>query len=320
MRGGMGQQVTEIFNRSGIFTPGTSKHAEKAEARKAGAKTWADLGRSLTIYSHNTAESYKDVWHQFADFAKSEMGLNDLEKIDASHISGYLLYRIDRGIAYSTWAKEAAALAKLENAMNMYSDVRGHGNEYNFRQTIRACGADARQELSRHEQHRAYQDPGKLISAIADEKNRIAASIQYEGGARIHETSLVKSSQMAGYGRDTVSGKDIGRIRIMGGSGKGGKERTIQVSVRTYKALAVEVVRGGGTFQIKSKDSYRADLRQAARQTGQTYNGSHGLRWSYAQERMEKCQTAGRSYEQSLVITSYDMGHQRADITEHYLQ
>ena len=54
--------------------------------------------------------------------------------------------------------------------------------------------------------------------------------------------------------------------------------------------------------------------------TRQPYQGSHGLRWSYAQERHNEVQQHGYTYEQSLSIVSQELGHERADITEHYLR
>ncbi|MFA5180591.1 MAG: hypothetical protein WC405_04675 [Syntrophales bacterium] len=314
MRGGMGYQITKIFNESGIFKPGTSKHIDKAAARASGAVTWADLGRNLAIYSYNTAETYKDTWHLFGDFAKLEMGLKDIEKTDAGHIKNFLESRVDLGIAYSTYQKEAAALGKLESTLNMYSQKYDRGNIYEFRTVIRESGVEARNELISNQPRRAYQAPQKLLSAISRENHHIAASVQYEGGARIHETSLIKVDQLAGYDQDSITGERVGRIDIVG---KGGKERTISVSSITYKKLLNAIERAG---EFKLSKGYYRSLRNAAEHTGQGYNGSHGLRWNYARERMDDCQQNGKSYEQALIRVSREMGHQRADITEHYLR
>ena len=97
MKGGIGYQVTQVFLKSGIFTPGQSKHAAKEAARVAGASTWHELGKELTIYSYATAETYKDVWHQFANYAKAELGLRNIEKTTAEYIKSYLANRIDQG-------------------------------------------------------------------------------------------------------------------------------------------------------------------------------------------------------------------------------
>ena len=48
--------------------------------------------------------------------------------------------------------------------------------------------------------------------------------------------------------------------------------------------------------------------------------GGHGLRHSYAQERIEDLQQDGHTYDSALGLVSQEMGHFRADITEVYLR
>ena len=75
IRGSINFQVNQVFLKSGIFCPGESKHAAKDVARQAGAQTWADLGKSLNIYSYGTAQVYKDTWHQACHWIKDNLGL-----------------------------------------------------------------------------------------------------------------------------------------------------------------------------------------------------------------------------------------------------
>ena len=48
--------------------------------------------------------------------------------------------------------------------------------------------------------------------------------------------------------------------------------------------------------------------------------GGHGLRHSYAQERIEDLQRDGHTYDSALGLVSQEMGHFRGDITEVYLR
>jgi uncharacterized protein YoaH (UPF0181 family) len=65
-------------------------------------------------------------------------------------------------------------------------------------------------------------------------------------------------------------------------------------------------------------------LSQAFSKASQTTfgdsNGLHGVRHSYAQERMRELQALGKSYDQSIAIVSQELGHFRPDITEVYLR
>lgn len=316
MRGGIGYQVNEIFNKSGIVQISKSKHAAKSAAIKAGAKTWADMGRSLAIYSFNTARSYKDTWHQFANFSKVKFNLRDIEQISPEHVQAYLEYRIACGVALATFVKEAAALGKLENALNLYSDNHKTGNHFNFRNTIRAKVKEARMILPIIDHHRAYPFADRIIGCIGNEKHRVATQIQLISGARIHEISLLKPEQMLGISKGDNKGEGYGKMKV---KGKGGKIRDLFVSIEIYEKI-LNIIKTEGLFSF-DKNQYRADLRRACENCGIEYNSSHGLRWTYAQNRMAGLQSdQNMTYEESLRIVSKELGHERPDITEHYLR
>jgi len=305
MRGGMGAQVTQIFNQSGIFTPNESKHEAKESARAEGARTSAEVAEKTQIYSYQTAESYKDVWHQVADFAKENCSLKDIEKLSSTEIKAYLESRAAEGVAHSTFAKECAAINKLENALSAYADKRGTGREYNFRDATRQVKVEQGKTLERSDPHRAYTSPNAVVGELERADHRLAASLQLHGGARISEINLIKPSQLKGDGRLSVKGK-------------GGKVRVLNLPQKIYNEVKNHIEKNG-SFKL-DKDAYGKDIRQAALASGQAASGSHGLRWNYAQDRMKEIQQGGKTYEQALSQVSREMGHERSDITEHYLR
>jgi integrase len=127
--------------------------------------------------------------------------------------------------------------------------------------------------------------------------------------------SLIKAEQLSGLNSDSITENLKGHITIQS---KGGKENVLKISPETYAKLEHHI-RQNGEFKI-DKDSYMADLQNASVNTNQQYNGSHGLRWSFAQERFQEIQQHGYTYEQALTQISHELGHERADITEHYLR
>lgn len=316
MRGSVGWQCTQVLTQSDILQIGESKHEAKEEARAEGATTWAEIGAEIGIYSYGTADAYKDTWCQFMTWAKEELGLKDIEKTTGAEISAYLEHRIEEGVAHATFARDCAALGKLETALNMYSEKFDRGNEYSFRGEIREAAKEGHNALEKADPHRAYENPHELVAAIDKTDHALGAKIQLEGGARIHEMSLIKEAQLKGLSQDSVTGEKVGVIEVQG---KGGKVRDIQVSEATYNQLANYIAERGGRFGV-DKAGYRDSLMTAAAMTDQTYTGSHGLRWSYAQERMSTAQEKGQTYEQAMSHVSHEMGHTRADITEHYLR
>jgi len=315
MRGSINYQVNLVFVKSSIFQPGESKHFAKGSAREAGAKSWSDLGKELKIYSYRTAESYKDSWHQAAHWCKENLGIRDVEKLRGDHIRAFLESKIADGVKHSTFQREAAALSKFENALNMFAAQTGKEGGYNFREAIREVRQEAAQILDRTVETRAYESPNSLISSILNDSYRTIASVQYEGGARINEVWKIETNDLKGMKLDPFSKEFKGYVEV---TGKGGKEREIALSIDTYKQIE-NILQEKGNMEF-DKDEYRNSLKEAALLSDQDYTGSHGLRWNFAEERMEELQEhTDMTYEERLQEVSWEMGHERADITEHYL-
>ena len=279
------------------------------------SETWHKIGKGIGIYSYATADAYRDVWRQLGEYSKSAFQIRDLERLNGSHIQSFLESKIVDGVAHSTFMQYASACEKLETALNGYADYKNAGNQYSFTEQIANTREDAHRILERFDNSRAYTDPERLVNSIQNERHNLAAVMQYESGARVHEISLIKSDQISGLREDSITGEVKGYIEI---EGKGGKENEIALTPETYQRLENHI-QDNGEIRI-DKDDYRFDLKEAAEKTEQEYNGSHGLRWSFAQERFQEIQQHGLTYEEALSRVSEELGHERSDITEHYLK
>ena len=319
MRGSTRGQTLHLFNSSGINCIGQSKFKAKASARIA----LAAVGRSGTstaiaektgIHSISSRDGYLEKWQEFGRFCKSEFNVKDIERLSAEHVSQFMSYKIEKGVSYSHWGGYAAALGKLENALTAYSATFNRGNTYNFRSAIKALRSEARSELPRFIGTRNYDNPTKLISAVANQKHQLVAKIQHESGLRIAGASSISAEQLRGLAKDIHTGRIVGLIDYLG---KGGKPGTALVSPNTYQQI-VEHISKYGHLTVNT-DGYRLSLKNAAKLTGQDYNGSHGLRWNFAKERFAELQAQGAGYEKSLGVVSHELGHNRIEITTHYL-
>lgn len=313
MRGGIGYQVNTVFVDSGVFTPGVSKFALKAQARGKGARSWHEVGKELTICSYGTAETYKNIWHDFANWAKAEMRLKDITKTTQEHIRAFLETRIAASVMWGTFQKESAALQKLEVALNMLATKTESAMRYDFAPCIKELSKAASKELARGKYAtRAYTDAKALLKSLSSDEFKVKASIMTEGGARISETYL-KADQLKG-----INEQGQGVIHLKSCNAKGGLARDIFISKDTYHHLE-KIITEKGVFSANDK-SFRAALQSAAMATRQPYTGPHGLRWNFAQRRMREFQGQGLTYEYSLAAVAREMGHTRADITERYLK
>jgi len=157
---------------------------------------------------------------------------------------------------------------------------------------------------------RAYRNPDKIISALKDEKHKIAAQLQKQAGLRVREAALIKKDQLG-----------EGKILITKSGAKGGRESEVEVSKELYKEVmeVMAVIGVEGQFQI-DQDQYREDIKDTYHELQEDYYGTHGFRWNYAQDKQMEYQEEGESFEQALSHVAEDMGHSRADISEHYLK
>lgn len=305
MRGSIDFQVRTLL--SSVNAIGKSKKLAKERARQSGAKTWHDIGKSLDIHSYNTMKTYSDVWRDILWYIKENYGIKDAEKITGQHIQAYLKMKVSQKIKYATFQKYAAASEKLAVALTKFSKQVGKNNSYDFSKDIARVRKEAQKVLERFEGRRHYKNPEKLVNAIANENYRLAAKVQFEGGARFSEVAKLKPFSFKGLS----NGK--GYIEV---KGKGGKIRTITVSENTYKSLYEKVSTDNWSL---SKGPYLRSLKLASQLTNQPYQGSHGLRWNYALRSFLDKQARGIDYFRAIQEVSHELGHNRPDITERYL-
>lgn len=319
MRGSIRGQILHLYNASGIDSIGQSKFQAKDGARVALAAegrsgTSEAIAEKIGIHSLGTRENYQSKWQELGRFCKEEFSLKNMEKLSADQVREFLAYKIELGVSYSHWGGYAAALGKLETALNAYSAKYDRSFSYDFRSVVKELRPEARAELPRFAGTRHYDSPAQLVAAIGNKTHNLVARIQHESGLRLAGASRISSSQLQGLAKDAMTGKTVGLINYIG---KGGKAGTAKVTPETYRQLADHISK---QVQLQvSPDGYRESLKIASQSTGQYYNGSHGLRWNFAQERFKELQTAGVSYEKALGVVSHEMGHNRIEITEHYL-
>ena len=138
--------------------------------------------------------------------------------------------------------------------------------------------------------------------------------MQLEGGARLEGVALIKAEQLLGTKVDSITNKEVGIVLT---KEKGGKEGEVLVSLDTYTDLESYILEYN-KFKI-NRQKYYNDIKQAAIASNETPEASHGLRWNFAKRRMFEYGKAGYSYEDCLQQVSYEMKHNRASITQHYL-
>ena len=268
------------------------------------------------VSSYKTMESYRRVWNNFFNYLKEHWKIRDFEKISSEHVQAYMDYKIEYYPSKQYLEKISAALGKLEIALKNFSkNIHKIEKDYDFsiRQTILNEARDLKLVANNYH-NRAYKKPMLLISNLKNPINQLAAKIQLEGGARIEGVALIKPEQLLRIKIDKVTQVEKGIIYT---KEKGGKQGEVLVSLKTYAELE-NYLSLNSKFKINRQDYYN-DIKQAAFASREIAEGSHGLRWNFAKRRMFEYGKADYSYYDSLQEVSYEMKHNRASITEHYL-
>jgi len=261
-------------------------------------------------------ESYRRVWDNLFNYLKEHWKIKDFEKIDESHIVAYINYKIEYYPSRQYLQKIVSALGKLEIALNYFSKQKYNiPKEYDFsiRKTILSSYMSLNL-VAENYHNRSYKNPAELINNLLDDKHRLAASIEYEGGSRIEGCSLIKKEQILGIKIDKITNEKKGVIFT---KEKGGKEGEVLLSLTTYKKLKWYIEKHG-IFRL-NRQMYMKDIRETCARLNVAPEGTHGLRWNFAKRRIFEYAKAGYSYKESLKLVSSEMKHNRASITLHYL-
>jgi integrase len=189
-------------------------------------------------------------------------------------------------------------------------------------------------ELVQIQKSRSYS-PAQVEAILQKQqgKNQLATKLAHAAGLRAHEllTLQRKKERAASTHRTWSMDRFLGREgKIYTVIGKGGLIR--EVLIPTTLAQELEKTRLATPIKVKDRKIYytkyydinggkiwsNSFINASNRALGRS-NGAHGLRHSYAQDRMEELQQEGIFYEPALGIVSQEMGHFRSSITEVYL-
>ena len=182
---------------------------------------------------------------------------------------------------------------------------------------------------------RAYT-PGQVarIAERQSEHNGLATRIAYNAGLRAHELKTLrpidqgKPSAHREWRPDRFLGRTGTRYLVVG---KGGLVREVLLSEALSRALearrldtplpakdrgihytAYYDIGGGNAWSKSFGDGSRRELGWST--------GAHGVRHTYAQERLRELQGRGYTYPVAKLVLSQELGHFREDVVNTYLR
>lgn len=272
--GSVKYQVSQIMQKvNGI---GTSK---KETREQSGVKS-LESGHKISdkVHSFKSLENLKNDLTNLATYAKTEFKIQDIKAINIDIVSSWLE---SKNIGYNT-------------ASNYMSELNKVSDHFNFtRNEIKILRADLKKELPKAAlETRAYKNLEKIQ---LKEKHQVAFQLQRDYGLRVNAASHINlDKQLNG---NTLTFRE-----------KGGKLSQKVLSPNLAQKIRENALEG--KYEI-NKRTYARDFQREIEKSGQKYNGTHGIRHSYAQKMLET---------NSKAEVSQEMGHSRPEITDTYLR
>ena len=272
--GSVKYQVSQIIQKvNGI---GTSK---KETREQSGVKS-LESGHKVSdkVHSFKSLENLRNDLTNLANYAKAEFQLRDIKEINIDIVSSWIN---SKDISYNT-------------ASNYFSELNKVSDHFNFtKEEIKDLRADLKKELPKTElETRAYKNLEKIE---LKPKHQVAFELQRDYGLRVNAASHINlDKQLNG---NTLTFRE-----------KGGKLSQKELSSNLAQKIRENAVEG--KYEI-NKRTYARDFQKQIEKSGQKYNGTHGIRHTYAQKMLET---------HSKAEVSQEMGHSREEITDTYLR
>jgi integrase len=298
------------------------KSPEK-QAERQSLSVVRDLDRAESFKSESlgATRTTRNSLHNVAKtLAEQKENLRDMTPERAQ---SYLEARAEQGMSQSTINAERLALEKMMQHVTQKLEL-------NEKLSI------VQAQTKEIPDSRAYtQTQVDQITERMSEKDALSVQIAHAAGLRAHELNTIRPlEERAADVREgkTIPDKFEGREGVAYTVvGKGGLVREVRIPESLAEKLEdrrLENPMPARDREIAYERHYDLGagqaLSQAFSKASQTTfgdsNGLHGVRHSYAQERMRELQALGKSYDQSIAIVSQELGHFRPDITEVYLR
>ena len=309
-----GYEVNNVFNESSYIqiNSDTTRREEttdiKLEMRANNEKIDRhSLMSKVGIHDSKTLDAYKSVARTFFHYCReNNLGRNHY-CYTAEDVKDFLRDRFEDGKSYETLIKDCSALNKLDDILNA-SQIERFG-EYKFeKQDFSKAIAEFKKEIKAEFKdnihiNRAYNNPQKVIDNIESKEGRMCATLQYNYGLRVMNASRVILN-------------DNGTLFVVSKAGYTVKE--FKISAEHFNELKA-LSNGRSAFTLISYDKYRAELKEACAKSGEQYNGTHGFRYNYCQNRYETLRNEGKSHDEARAICAKELFHGRLDIVDRYL-
>lgn len=298
---------------------------DKAKAETQAAKAIGVIQKAGLIESVGTNRNYRECLQHTAQWIKDNK-LGDLRHMDRATADRYL-NEMKSVYGQKTLDMHRQAIQAHFHATGVLA----------AKETLPVTKSEIETKL----EHRAYTaEQVACVAAAQNDRNAFSTQLAYAAGLRAHELLTIRplSEQPADirhYEDGSVKSLDTkwqGREEGVAYSvvGKGGLVREVRIphdlaaKLEEHRLATPVNVRDRGViyqqhYDLAGGQRWSNSFSSASTRALGWSTGAHGLRHSYAQERLHELERIC-PYEKALETVSQEMGHFRPEITETYLR
>ncbi|MEI6827096.1 MAG: site-specific integrase [Desulfuromonadales bacterium] len=265
------------------------------------------------IHAVRTAQAYLIDLTGYARFLQINR-LGDLKSATAENAQMYLAERQEAGLSQKTLDQDRQAIqCHLSKKLDRVQALK---------KTVLSTRSYTRDQV-------------REISSNQSNRNSLATQITHAAGLRASELNTLRpvSERHASTHRTWNGDRFTGRFgELYTVAGKGGLIREVLIPRDLAVHLEATRIVGGPVpvtdrgvcgekhYDIGGGKNWSTSFSRVSENRLGWSNGGHGLRHSYAQERMRELQGGGFNYEKALATVAQELGHFSATTTEEYLR
>lgn len=263
----------------------------KLESRQNSNKKSFSSGHKISplVHSYKYTDEHRRMLLNLGNFAKNDLRIKDMSKIDKEAIKKW----IDaKNIVFDTASNYLSMLNKINKHLNITNkEIEDLRNEYKKSLQKSEYKTRAYNSKKLEKVDLVKSNPNSKIAV----KSQIAFELQRDYGLRVSAATHIKIKNING---NLISYRE-----------KGGK-----ISIKELPGHLINSIKNNaknGIFEVNKK-TYSRHLKLAIEKAGEKWEGTHGMRHSFAQDQL----MMGKSKKE----VSLMMGHVREEITNTYLR
>ena len=269
----------------------------KTEA-KANSETFGANNHQISTQAHSlkSMDNLRSVATQYLNHVKENNPGRVASNINNETIKDFINHKLDNGLSGASANTYLSELSKLSDNLNQLGATEISREVIS--QDIRNDLKDMGHNLGALNKDRTNIDGQAMVNFMKENSPYgLEAELQKTAGLRVDDALNIAQK---------ITINENGSLHIAG-SKNGNDYNTIPLNEDLLNRVQEAI---NANYSVNYSE-YRETLKESAEATGNEWNGTHSLRFDYANDQREE----GKSLEQ----ISISMGHERPEITERYL-